>query len=397
MSSAHPPASAPAPAIASGDSVDLLVAGAGIFGLWAAKRGVEAGLRVMVVDPARPGAGASGGVLGALTAHAPDRWNAKKQFQFDALCELPALIAALEAETGLSTGYRRTGRIMPIRNQSYRAQVLARSETATRCWRRSETGLVYEARDDDGFADWLAPAERPSGYVWDSFAARVAPRAYLAALTAWLTPRADLRWGAGYAGWDGAAVLSDGGRVTAGAVAIAAGIDAFPALADAIGADAPLGTGIKGQSALLRLPPGAPPAAALPLIYEDGVYVAGHDDGLVAVSGTSEKDWDDPHSTDPSKDGFLRAARRLCPALAGAALQEWWAGVRPRARRRDPMIGRMPAAAPIYAMAGGYKISFGLAHRCAAALIAEIAGAAERPALPESFQPEHQLAGIGAG
>ena len=29
-----------------------------------------------VIDPAGPGAGASGGVVGALAPHAPDKWNA---------------------------------------------------------------------------------------------------------------------------------------------------------------------------------------------------------------------------------------------------------------------------------------------------------------------------------
>ena len=74
-----------------------------------------AGIRTRCSPSARRlGAGASGGLLGALMPHMPDRWNAKKQFQFDALVSLEAEIAALEAATGLSAGYSRSGRLMPL-------------------------------------------------------------------------------------------------------------------------------------------------------------------------------------------------------------------------------------------------------------------------------------------
>jgi hypothetical protein len=47
-----------------------------------------------------------------------------------------------------------------------------------------------------------------------------------------------------------------------------------------------------------------------------------------------------------------------------------WANVRPRAVGRDPMLGPVPAAPHVLAMAGGFKISFGIAHRMADCLIA---------------------------
>ncbi len=69
-------------------SADLLVIGGGIMGLWAAVKAARAGLSVTLLEEARVASGASGGLLGALMPHMPDRWSEKKQFQFDALLSL---------------------------------------------------------------------------------------------------------------------------------------------------------------------------------------------------------------------------------------------------------------------------------------------------------------------
>ena len=50
-------------------SVDVTVRGAGIFGLSIAWACVRRGASVRVVDPAGPGAGSSGGIVGALAPH----------------------------------------------------------------------------------------------------------------------------------------------------------------------------------------------------------------------------------------------------------------------------------------------------------------------------------------
>jgi acetaldehyde dehydrogenase (acetylating) len=52
--------------------------------------------------------------------------------------------------------------------------------------------------------------------------------------------------------------------------------------------DLTLGGPVKGQAALLDA--GAP--ADLPLVYHDGVYVLVHQNGLVAVGSTSEREFE---------------------------------------------------------------------------------------------------------
>ena len=62
--------------------MDVTIRGAGIFGLSIAWACALRGARVQVIDPNGIGAGASGGIVGALAPHVPENWNAKKEFQF---------------------------------------------------------------------------------------------------------------------------------------------------------------------------------------------------------------------------------------------------------------------------------------------------------------------------
>ncbi len=383
-------------------AVGVLVVGAGVFGLWAATRAAEAGLSTLVVDKRGVGAGASGGQLGVLSAHAPDRWNAKKAFQLRALVALEAEIARLEAETGRSTGYGRVGRLAPVRKAAFLAQLGARTEGAERWWRDGERRFAYAFAPPDAWPDgrdaWLARSAAPLGCVVDALAARLRPSAYMAALAARLRASGvEILEGWAYAGWrDGSARLERDGaaalRVGAGAVALAAGYEAFAHLKAATGRD--LGLGVKGQSLTLRPAPGRAPPRDAPALYDDGVYVVAQDDGALAVGATSETEWSEPATPDPAKAGFLEKARALSPALEGAEIATWWAGVRPKCRLRDPMIGRVEAAdgAPLWAMTGGFKIGLGVAHACADALLARIRGDGAPPALPESFEPAAHLA-----
>ena len=66
-------------------TVDVTVRGAGIFGLSVAWACAQRGAKVQVIDPGGVAAGASGGIVGALAPHTPERWNDKKAFQFDSL------------------------------------------------------------------------------------------------------------------------------------------------------------------------------------------------------------------------------------------------------------------------------------------------------------------------
>ncbi|MEO1065833.1 MAG: FAD-binding oxidoreductase [Pseudomonadota bacterium] len=366
---------------------DVVVVGGGIFGLWVAKRAFEAGLSVMLAEKDHIGAGASGGLLGALMPHIPTGWNEKKQFQFEALAELSKIVEQLEAETGFDTGYGRIGRLMPLRSERFVTIAETREQAAREVWHQEAGQFDFKVGCDEDYAAWLPSDGSPHGYVLDKLAARVNPRLYVSALAAWLRERATVSEGLRFDQFhDGTSTFNDGAKtVTAGAFVLAQGYQTFDFLRDAHDLD--IGTGIKGQAARFRLAD----TTGLPVIYDDGVYIVPHDDGTCSVGSTSEKVWDHPSEPDLSNTGFLDKAFALCPRLADAELIDRWAGVRPKCHEREPIIGRLFEDAPVYIATGGFKVSFGIAHRVAEALVEEMTRAGRTVALPETFTVGHHL------
>ncbi|MBU4527652.1 MAG: FAD-binding oxidoreductase [Hoeflea sp.] len=374
----------------SGQAPDLLIAGAGVAGLWLTVKAARAGLSVLLVEPGNPGCGASGGFLGALMPHSPERWNGKKDFQFKALVDLEEEVARLESETGALCGYRRVGRILPLTSERGRAAALDQIADARTNWGDRFSYEVHHAPERSGWPDML---RAPHGVVHERLSARLSPPGLIGALLSSLavTPNVELRLGVGVMDvipGEHKARLSDGSMVNYGHIALANGVDAFPLIARAAGLPAnSLGGGVKGQAALLD----ARASPDLPLVYDDGIYVIVHENGHVAVGSTSEREFDDPVSTDGQLDEIVKRARKLCPVIKHAPVIRRWAGVRPRAIGRDPMLGPVPGAPNVLAMAGGFKISFGIAHRMADCLVAGITGSAG-PAIPQSFAVEYHAA-----
>ncbi|MGO4350378.1 NAD(P)/FAD-dependent oxidoreductase [Rhizobium sp. RAF36] len=377
---------ADSPALLSGQSADLLIVGGGIMGLWAAVHAERLGIGTLLIDAATIGQGASGGLLGALMPHMPDKWNAKKQFQFDALVSLESEIAALEAATGLSAGYRRSGRLIPLPKPHLKTIALRHSADAETNWRQQGRAFHWHVSDVPPVQGWIDAAAGESGFVHDTLAGRVAPRALIAVLRAFLMRAKHVRLleEAALDSLDtGARIAVIGGRSIAfGDCIIAAGHGSFPILQRFTpDLPQPLGQPVKGQAALLK----ADIDPAMPTIFRDGLYVVAHEGGHVAVGSTSENSFAEPLSTDALLDPLIAAAREMAPVLRDAPVIERWAGLRPKAIDRDPMVGPHPLHPHLHALTGGFKVSFGLAHRLAEAVVAPIAGKKLSFDLPESF------------
>ena len=121
-----------------------------------------------------------------------------------------------------------------------------------------------------------------------------------------------------------------------------------------------VGNGIKGQAASLRYD--APNA---PQLFAGGVNIIPHLDGTVAIGSTSEREFEQGTTTDTQLDTVINAARAAVPALREAPVIDRWAGVRPRARSRAPMLGLLPGREGHYIVNGGFKIAFGMAPKIA--------------------------------
>jgi len=373
-------------------SVPLLIVGGGVMGLWAAVKAGRLGIETLLVEAERAGSGASGGLLGALMPHMPDRWSDKKQFQFDALVALEEEIATLEAGTGLSAGYRRSGRIIPLPKPHLRAIAERHEKDALENWVSGDRRFSWHVGDSPSVTGWVDDAAGEAGFVFDTLAARVSPRAMIALLAATLGRAQHVRMAEGVAVASleadaGRAVLSSGDEISFGHVIVANGHGSFPLIRDALGLQAgvSLGQAVKGQAALLD----AAADLAMPVVFLNGLYIVPHEDGTVAIGSTSEDCFFDPFSTDEKLEKLLAEASAIVPSLAGAPVLERWAGLRPKAVGRDPMVGSIPGRPRLVALSGGFKVSFGLAHFLAEAALQVVCG--RTPVLPAGFGLQHHV------
>ncbi|WP_428926931.1 NAD(P)/FAD-dependent oxidoreductase [Marinibacterium sp. SX1] len=343
---------------------DVTVRGAGIFGLSIAWACARHGARVAVVDPHGPGAGASGGVVGALAPHVPENWNAKKAFQFDSLMMAEAFWTDVAMTGGVSPGYARTGRLQPVADSAALDLARARGREAQTLWQGAATWQVISAGEALGWA----PVSPTGWLIRDTLTARLHPARAVAALTAALQAR-------------GCEVVPE--APDRGAVVWATGAAGLAELSQAFGRN--LGMGIKGQAAVLDA---ALPADA-PQLFADGVHVVPHADGKVAIGSTTEREYDDPASTDARLDDVLAAARAAVPALAEAPVIARWAGLRPRARSRAPVLGPWPRREGHFVANGGFKIGFGMAPKVAQVMARLVLG--NHDEIPEDFRLESCL------
>ncbi len=327
---------------------EITVAGAGIFGLSCAWELIRRGQPVRVVERAHVAAGASGGHVGALAPHAPENWNAKKQVQLDALIAAAGWWAEVAAAGGVDPGYARTGRIQPVPPGS-EARMAERIVGARRHWPDWAAMELTDAPDTA-----LVPVSASGLWLVDRLSARISPRRACAALAA--------------------AIRARGGEIVEGTEAEGPAIWATGAAGLA-----PFGgSGVKGQSALLALD--VPDA---PQVFAEGVHVVPHADGTVAIGSTSEREAMDL-ATDDRLEALIAMARTLCPALAQAPVLDRWAGMRPRATSRAPIVGPWPGRPGHYVANGGFKIGLAMAPACAGMLAELILNG--RDVIPDGFR-----------
>ncbi len=323
--------------------VDLTVMGGGIFGLSCAWAATRRGARVRVIETTQIGAGSSGGLVGALAPHVPENWNDKKQFQLESLLMAADWWADVTASGGTDPGYLRSGRLQPIPDDRALQNARARIAESQTLWQGQAEWRVIPATG----AAW--EPHSPTGWlIHDTLTARISPRQACAALAA--------------------AIRAQGGAVIEGTalpeaphespVLWATGYPGLQDLSQTLGQ--PLGAGVKGQALLLQHD-----ARDLPQLFTDALHIVPHADGTTAIGSTSENTWADPFATDTQLDTLLDKVRTALPILKTAPVIDRWAGIRPRARTRAPMLGEWPGRAGHFIANGGFKIGFGMAPKVA--------------------------------
>ena len=347
--------------------VDLTVMGGGIFGLSCAWEATRRGARIRVIERHGIGAGSSGGLVGALAPHVPENWNAKKQFQLESLLIAPDWWAEIAATGGVDAGYLRSGRLQPVPDDRALANARARVDEARALWQHHADWRVIPATG----AAW--EPHSPTGWlIHDTLTARLSPRRAAEALVAALRARG--------------AVIDIGDHTPDGPTLWATGHQGLMDLNNRF--DQPVGAGVKGQALLLQHD-----ARDLPQLFADALHIVPHADGTTAIGSTSENTWSDPVATDAQLDDILTRARAALPVLREAPVIDRWAGIRPRARTRAPMLGAWPDRAGHYIANGGFKIGFGMAPKVAQTMADLILDG--RDTIPAAFRVEANLQARG--
>lgn len=335
-------------------TIDVTIRGAGAFGLSIAWACVQRGARVRVIDPHGVGAGSSGGIVGALAPHVPENWNDKKAFQLDSLLMAPDWWAGVQAVGGVDPGYVRSGRLQPIADDHALDLARGRAEGAKALWQGRAVWEVIPA-----VGDW-AP-ESPSGWmIRDTLSAHLNPARACAALAAAVTAK-------------GAEIVQDAPEE--GALVLATGAAGLDDLSAELGKR--VGQGIKGQAALFDLD-----RRGAPQLFAGGLHVIPHSDGTVAVGSTTEREYDGL-GCDALLEDVIARARAAVPDLRDAPVVRRWAGLRPRARSRAPMLGPHPQRPGVFIANGGFKIGFGMAPKAAEVMADLVLDG--RDAIPDGF------------
>jgi glycine/D-amino acid oxidase-like deaminating enzyme len=339
-------------------SVDLTVRGGGAFGLCIAWEAARRGARVRLIEAHRIGAGASGGIVGALSPHVPENWNPKKAFQLDSLLMAQRFWDGVTAASGQPTGYGRVGRLQPLADEAAVRLARQRGETAKTLWQGQAEWRVIPATG----AAW-EPASASGWLVEDTLSARLHPRMAAAALVAAIRET------------QGEVVVGE--AKDEGPVIWATGVQGLRDLTADLGR--PVGDGVKGQAISLKFD-----AGDAPQLFADSLHIIPHADGTVAIGSTSEHQWQDETGTDSQLETIYARAIAALPVLADAPVLERWAGLRPRAKTRAPVLGGWPGRPGHFVANGGFKIGFGMAPKVAECMVDLVLEG--RDTIPEGFR-----------
>jgi glycine oxidase len=154
----------------------------------------------------------------------------------------------------------------------------------------------------------------------------------------------------------------------------------WSSLVGASGLEAAAVEPVRGQ--MLEL---AAPGLVRGVVVASDVYLSPRDDGRVLVGSTVERAGYDARVTASAARDLLSAALRVAPALERAAFTSAWAGLRPRARRDLPLLGR--GASPGLLFATGHFRNGVLLSAITADVVLALATGAPSPVDLAPFDP----------
>lgn len=327
---------------------DVLVVGAGLIGCGVAYELAKRGASVTVFDraePARAASWAGAGMLAPFSEATPDRELVA--FCREALALYPAFVDELRERTGVDARFRRDGTLHLALDEARLAQLAAQSERF-----RADGGDVALIDRAEVLTREPLLAKDCAGALVVANEAQVDNRRLGRALVA-----ACEALGVRFERAEGLELEADARRVRG--LRTPYGFTTAPTVINAAGAWAGELPGVPERARVPVRPIAGemlalavPPNAMRSLVWLGGHhYFVPRDDGRLLVGTTVLERGFDVRVTAAGVHDLLGAALAAAPALAGFALVETWAGLRPGAHDGRPYLGATAL--------GGYLVATG--------------------------------------
>jgi glycine oxidase len=361
-------------------TAEVLVVGAGVIGCAVARELSGRGAAVTVIERGQPGEEASWAAAGLLS---PQVEAERPGPLFDLALEsrrlYPEWATALQQETGLEVGYRRTGLLRCAVGQESFSDLCSRY-----LWQR-ERGESVEPREASALERELGGllSDEVRGAVFFPEEAVVHSRRLVRALRL-SAERRGVRILSGTPAsrflLEGGACrgveTADGRRLMADRVVNAAG--AWAAFDPALPLSLPVEP-VRGQIVELAVK-----GRSLPMVIQsEEVYLLPRPDGTVLAGATVEFVGFEKEVTAEAVARLIGAALRLIPSLASAGFATAWSGLRPGTPDGLPLLGE--SGVPGLLLATGHFRSGILLAPVTASLLADlVVGAPARDLSPYS-------------
>lgn len=370
-------------------AADVVVVGAGVAGLCAARAAIGLGLEVAVIGGSRPAA--STVAAGMIAPVGELSWGEESLHRAAVAAAegWPEFATALERESDEPLSYRRCGALHIALDRDEAGELRRRGELI------AEHGMAVEELTRSQARE-LEPGLSPS--VTSALSApeeaEVDPRALIGAL------RVAVERGTSFIPGEAKAIevsagrvrgvqLAAGGAVRTERVVVAAGAWS----GELLPAGTPRVRPVKGE--IIRLRPRG--GAVLPcerIIVTERVYLVPRSTGELVVGATVEEHGFDLSVTAGGVHELLREAYRVLPEIAEMELVDVAAGLRPGSPDNAPLLGRVGPEGLVLAT-GGYRNGILLAPLLGPAVAAALAGE-DAPTETAAFVPDRFPAEVSA-